>query len=75
MHIPPNLILPQDMVKVRDNDTGAESLWHVSDAKHAMEVEPARYELVGTEMDIAREPHVSVPAKLVDIYKALTRHE
>lgn len=81
MHIPPELILPQDMVDVTDlgpPDPGeppvddAENLnWqakkaehdafmaggsepvlmrmHVSDAKHAMDVEPERYVLVSLQ--------------------------
>ena len=56
MNIPSRLLLPQDMVRVRDTETGAESLWHATDAKHAMEVEPARYELVDPEADAMREP-------------------
>lgn len=52
MHIPPELILPQDMVDVTDlgeppgDSEPVVMRMHVSDAKHAMDVEPERYVLV-----------------------------
>ncbi|TAL43841.1 MAG: hypothetical protein EPN91_05650 [Salinibacterium sp.] len=52
MHIPPEKLLPQDLVDVFDhghadepNDPAVRIRMHVVDAKHAMEVEPSRYRL------------------------------
>lgn len=53
MHIPPHLLLPQDMVVVRDKGDdksdppvpSSQMVMHAADAKHAMQVEPERYEL------------------------------
>lgn len=44
--IAPEFLLPQDKVMVRDKETGDVSIWHATDAKHALTVEPTRYELV-----------------------------
>lgn len=65
--IPPRLLLPQDMVLVRDRGPRSDELgfdawrkinpapvvsrWHASDAKHAMTVAPERYELVDPESE------------------------
>ena len=54
--IPPEFKLPQDKVWVRDNDTGHESIWHIQDARHAMNVEPERYEVIGKSQFPAQAP-------------------
>jgi hypothetical protein len=52
MHIPPHKLLPQDMVDVVDHgppdnphDPPQVLRMHVTDARHAMQVEPNRYSL------------------------------
>ena len=46
-YIAPQFILPQDMVDILDKKTGGVARWHVSDARHAMDVEPDRYVVAG----------------------------
>ena len=49
MHIPPEHLLPQDMIDIHDHGQSPPKVlrMHVSDAKHAMSVEPERYRLPG----------------------------
>jgi hypothetical protein len=62
MHISPEHILPQDMVDILDKDENVVLRMHVSDAKHAMNVEPKRY-VVANEAAAAKpvtEPEVEI---------------
>lgn len=46
MSIPAEYLLPQDMVLVKDLETGLVTTWHATDAKEALLHDEGRYELV-----------------------------
>lgn len=64
-HIPPHLMLPQDMVLIKDlgpEEDGKRTqepqvmTMHASDARHAMTVEPERYVLYDPQTQPEPEP-------------------
>lgn len=78
MMIPHHLLLPQDKVLVRDlgptdkrHARPVETIMHASDAKHALTVEPHRYELV----DRVAERAVKAKPRLVPADLATEEHD
>ncbi len=49
--IPGAALLPQDMVDVLDKQTGEVMRMHAVDAKHAISIEPDRYEFAAGETE------------------------
>lgn len=71
MHIPPERLLPQDLIDIFDHgpvdephDAPVKHRMHAVDAKHAMQVEPSRWKL--HSVDLAEDKPADPNIKLIE---------